>query len=258
MKKKAILISGSSGFIGTELRSQLEKKQDLKYSTLRIDRNKMSKFNKTEYEEIYLIHLAGIFSLNSKDDDILYNANISFGRELLENIELNKLKNIIYTNSIYSLDEEYKNYFYTKSKNSFTKIINSYKQQYSFNLQELFVDNTFGFNDSRGKLIELIIKSYKNDEPLDIEFPDKYIGLINVVDLVNYITENIESNASSKVLISSKYLYEIGSINEFVKSNNKNSSIKKRINSKKFKEPSLEVVKLNSRIENYINIELGR
>ena len=151
MKKKAILISGSSGFIGTELRSQLEKKQDLNYSILRVDRNKLSKFNKTEYEEIYLIHLAGIFSLNSKDDDILYNANISFGRELLENIELNKLKNIIYTNSIYSLDEEYKNYFYTVSKNSFTKIINSYKQKYSFNLQELFVDSTFGFNDSRGK-----------------------------------------------------------------------------------------------------------
>ena len=146
----------------------------------------------------------------------------------------------------------------TKSKNSFTKIINSYKQQYSFNLQELFVDSTFGFNDSRGKLIESIIKSYKSDEPLKIEFPDKYIGLINVVDLVNYILENIERNASSKVVISSKYLYEIGSINEFVKSNNKISSIKKRINSKKFKEPSLEVVKLDSKLENFINIELGR
>ena len=72
MKKKAILISGSSGFIGTELRSQLEKKQDLKYSTLRVDRNKLSKFNKTQYDEIYLIHLAGVFSLNSKDDDKLY------------------------------------------------------------------------------------------------------------------------------------------------------------------------------------------
>ena len=55
-----------------------------------------------------------------------------------------------------------------------------------------------------------------------------------------------------------KYLYEIGSINEFVKSNNKISSIKKRINSKKFKEPSLEVVKLDSKLENFINIELGR
>lgn len=257
-RKKAILISGSSGFIGTELRRQLVKRQDIEHSIVRVDRNNLSKLNKTDYEEIYLIHLAGKFSLDSTDDDELYNANIFFGKELLKNIELNKLKNIIYTNSIYSLDVEYQKYFYTLTKNLFTKIISDHKDVHGFNLQELFVDSTYGFNDKRGKLIELIIKSYKNNEDLKIAFPDKYIGLIDIIELVDFIINKIESNNSSKILVSSKNLYQIGSINEFVNLKTKKNSIKKKINSKKYKEPSLEVVRFDSQLEKFINTELER
>ena len=258
VKKKAIVISGSSGFIGTELRRQLAMRQDLEHSILRVDRNNLSKLNKTEYEEIYLIHLAGKFSLDSTADDDLYNANIFFGKELLENIELNKLKNIIYTNSVYSLREEYTKYFYTKSKNLFTKIINDYKRIYGFNLQELFIDNTYGFNDKRGKIIESIIKSHKSNERFKIAFPNKYIGLIDVIELVKFIINKIECNNSSKILISSKYLFKIGSISEFVNSNKEKSSIKKKINSEKYIEPSLEVIMFDSKLEKFIITELER
>ena len=47
---------------------------------------------------------------------------------MLNNIEMEKLTNIIYTNSIYSLDSEYKNYMYTMTKNDFSKILEAYKK----------------------------------------------------------------------------------------------------------------------------------
>ena len=254
-KNKGIIVSGSSGFVGRNLIKYLYDKKQFEYEILEVDRNQLQILNKTNFDELVLVHLASIFSLEDSKSKDIYNANVSFGLDVLNNIEMEKLTNIIYTNSIYSLDSEYKNYMYTMTKNDFSKILEAYKKHYNFQIQEFFLDNTYGAGDTRGKLLQLLIDSSMKNKALEIKYPDKFISLTDVNDVIDLIFNKIDSVSSSKLVVSSKKQYQIQSIKDFIDSKQNNKILKKE-NSIKFENEIFELYLSEDKIETYIQKEI--
>lgn len=223
MAKTAILITGSSGYIGSNIIKSL-KDEDVFFtyrngidSSFKIISKKNKKIE--DFDEIVVLHLATYFSKNNEDQKLIYAGNIAFGLKLLEEIESLKIKKIIYTNTMFNFykDEYIRELFYTKTKNEFSKILLEFSRSKKIKFEEIFLDNTFGKFDKRKKIIPLIIESiYKNYEN-PIQNPNSFINTIYVKDVVKRIKLSIFSDDVGKSCFIENKQINIFSIYQFLK-----------------------------------------
>ena len=241
-----ILLTGSSGFIGSEILDQLSK-NNIIYITQRKKKKVKKKINqniKKVYFKNYdnlndklsklkidiVIHCATHYIKNhtSKDIKKLSDSNILFGNVILENLRSMKVKKFIYFNTVWeNYNSIKKNYFnlYAVYKSIFKELIAYYKKNLTFiKFYNLSISDTFGALDKRKKIINVLKSNYKKNKSTKILSKNLYLNLLNVEDIVEAVKILIKKNYKSNeyVLKNSKYY----SLKEIINGIN-NTSIKK-------------------------------
>ena len=282
---KKILLTGSTGFIGSELLKDLSKDNKV-YITLR--RKISNKFKSKNivavqfknYKELSnklqnlkinsVIHCATHYVKSHNLDDIekLGDSNILFGNIILENLETMAVKKFINFSTVWEhangKKDNYNN-LYSAYKASFRNIISFYKKKYiKTKFLNLVVSDTFGVNDKRKKIVKVLKTNYKKKILTKIISKNLYINLLNVSDIKNAIRLILKKNYKSNTyLLQNKYDFKISDIiADINKYSDKKIKIKwlsnEIIKEKTYKFRSLKNWKpCNSKIEDLVKVITG-
>lgn len=176
-----ILLTGSNGFIGSNLYEKFCKNNELYL----IIRNK-KKTNKKIYSKIIyfknykelnkklkkikvnlVIHTATHYKKNHTFNDLkkFNESNLYLGNIILENLNTMGVKKFINFSTVWEDYDGIKNNFfnlYAVYKNSFTNLINYYKKKNKkIKFFNIMISDTFGKNDNREKIINTLKDNYK-------------------------------------------------------------------------------------------------
>ena len=277
---KKILLTGSTGFIGSTLAKVLSKKYliyiilrkknrkfsknkniiKIKYSNLKNLNNKLRKFKINT-----VVHCATNKVKNHNFEDIkkLSDSNILFGNIILENLKKMGVKKFINFSTVWeNYDGKKGNYFnlYSAYKASFVNIINYYKKELNnIKFINLAISDTFGQNDKRKKIINVLRDNYKKNYETKVVSKNLYMNLLNVADIKNAIYLILEKNyQSGEYLLENNKSYKIFDIVKNINNNNSKKIKVKWLSNKVLKEKSYKFKVLkgwkpaNSKIEDIV------
>ncbi len=198
-----LLISGATGFIGEHLITRLQKEKHAifivvrpstkeesfpkKIKTYVFDNNieNLTVFMKKEKFD-GVIHLASLFLAQHKSEDIknLIDSNVFFGTTLLEAAAKSGISWFINTGTFW---QHYKNKayspvnLYAASKQAFESLAQYYVETTPINFVTIKLSDTFGKNDTRPKIFNLLSKLRTTGETL-LMSPGKQILDINYIE----------------------------------------------------------------------------
>ena len=265
-----ILLTGSTGFIGSALLNNLSKNNKI-YITLRKKNNihhknkNISKIYFDDYNKLnkklkkikvnIVIHCATHYVKKHKYDDLkkLSNANILFGNIILENLEVMNVKKFINFSTVWTDYNGVKgNFFnlYSVYKENFNNILNFYSK-FSKNTKfyNLNISDTFGKFDKRKKIINLLKINYKKNLLTNIISKNLYLNLLNIIDIINAVNLILKGKVKP---------------NSYILKNNRNFSISKIVNSinslsaKKLKVKWLSKKIIREKLYNYRRLKKWR
>ena len=225
MLNNNLIISGSSGFIGTNLLNYLQNqniyrvKKDKNNEEIYFVDSLNNKINKLESNNSFtFIHLATFFTKDISLDKFVYESNYQYGKRILNKLENINLEKIIYTNSMYCYypDSETRELQYTKSKLQFSDYLNKYCIDKKISYEEIFLDNTYGPNDSRDKILPNIVKSILNFQENPILNPNNLVNLIHVNDVISQLIDAANRSGSYKYAMLNKKSILLISIYEYL------------------------------------------
>ena len=227
MANNKILISGYTGFIGNNLFKNIDPENILLINRESFNQNfKIFDYNLNSVDleivkkyKLIFIHLATFFSKSVDDNEKIHLGNIEFGNNILENIQDFNILKIIYTNTMYKYypDENLRESYYCKTKNQFSDIIEKFCNNFKICKDEIFLDNTFGKNDNRDKIIPLIVRELKSGKGNPINNPNNSINLTYVDDVIKNILLSIKNpNSSSTYSLIGKKSLILQSIFDFL------------------------------------------
>lgn len=264
-----ILITGCTGFIGSNILNKF--KNNNKIFVILRNKKKNEIFNHKNIKKIFyndynnlckklskikvdlVIHAATHYAKehNVKDLEKFTNSNILLGNIILENVINMKVKKFINFSTIwedyYGIKDNYFN-LYSAYKKAFSKILNFYKKKFSsIKFYELMISDTFGENDKRRKIINVLKKNYKNNKVTKIISRKLFINLLNVEDVVNAVfLISMNDIKSGKYLLKNKINFNMFKlVKQFNKKNKKKLKVK-WINNYKVDDKSLSYNKLKS------------
>ena len=175
-----ILITGGSGFIGNSLLEKFKKKKIIlvvkENSKINIKHIKIVKYKNFSDLALKLkniktktvIHCATHYVKEHQLNDIekMIQANILLGSIILElsnKMNVNKFINITTIWELTLINSIKKVNFYSLTKNIFSKIIKFYSTKYKkIKFYNLYLSDTFGDNDKREKILNVIKKKIYN------------------------------------------------------------------------------------------------
>jgi len=260
--KQRILITGSTGFIGSHILNLLLKKNIYIYDILR-EKNKKNKYIKKlkknknyfpifykEFKELEkklkkkkintVINCATYYSTKNDIKAIqnLIETNIVFCSIILEILK-KKIKKFINFGSM--MEHSYKNHFspknfYAVTKFSFQKIEEFYKK---YNPKIKFYDlklyETYGDNDKREKIIPTIIKKYSQNKNIKIVSRNLTMNFVHIESLKLAIEMVINNKVQEgEYCIKNKKFTKIKNIIDLLKRKLKKKIKTKYLSSKKF------------------------
>ena len=154
------------------------------------------------------------------------------------------------------------NYFnlYSAYKASFVNIINYYKKELNnIKFINLAISDTFGKNDKRKKIINVLRDNYKKNYETKVVSKNLYMNLLNVADIKNAIYLILERNyQSGEYLLENNKSYKIFDIVKNINNNNSKKIKVKWLSNKVLKEKSYKFKVLkdwkpaNSKIEDIV------
>ena len=135
---------------------------------------------------------------------------------------------------------------YSKSKQIFRKNIDFYKNNNKkIKFYNFFVSDTYGENDSRKKLINLLKNNYSKNKITKILSKKLYINLLNVKDILEAVNLIINKKINpGNYVLKNKYNFSLQKIVSKINYNNKKKIKIKWISSKIIKEKFYEYKKL--------------
>lgn len=224
MDNNAVIVSGSSGFIGKNFLKTYPNKYFYRVSRLNNQiffedfKNKSDLDFLNPDKDLVLLHLATHFSKNPKDNDLIFEANINFGKNLLNKLTSFNLKKIVYTNTMFNFynEENIRDLYYTKTKQTFGEYLKNFCIKENIFYEEIFLDNTFGVNDTRNKIIPLIVTSIKNGKENPILNPDALINLVSVKDVVSRLYRAISDNRDQSSIFIQEKSFQLKSVYDFL------------------------------------------
>lgn len=205
MKKKAI-VTGATGFIGSNLCKKLLREFDVciivrknsDYANILDINNDLNIFeydgnikNLVEiFEEIkadVVFHLASKIAEQTLDniDDII-NSNITFGVHILEAMKQTDTKLIVNTGTFWQYYEG-DNYspvnFYASSKEAFQNILTFYVEAYNIRAVNLILYDVYSELDKRKKIFTLFNEYADSGEVLNISKGEQYLDCVYIDDV---------------------------------------------------------------------------
>ena len=219
---KNILLTGSTGFIGSELLKYLStynkvyitvrKKYKINSNNENITKiyfnshkNLSYKIKKLKIDTV--VHCATHYVKNHKFEDIkkLSESNILFGNIILENLKIMRVKKFVNFSTVWeNYDGKKDNCYnlYSAYKAGFGKIISFYKKENkNIKFLNLVISDTFGLRDKRKKLVNLLKTNYKRNLVTKVISKNLYINLLNVKDIVSAIKLILKKNYKSDTYI---------------------------------------------------------
>ncbi len=201
-----ILLTGATGFIGTNFILQFYKKYKIIALVRKSsDVEKIKNYCKIYYydesidsiENIFekekiegVVHLATLYISNHDKKDIkpLINSNINFGIFLLEAMKQNPPLFFVNTLSAfeYANDNEYSPMnFYAATKHAFYDITKYYSKILPTVFVHLLLYDSYGKNDTRNKIFNLWRKNSINKEVLEMSAGEQQLDITHVNDIIN-------------------------------------------------------------------------
>ena len=219
---KNILLTGSTGFIGSELLKYLSnynkvyitvrKKYKINSNNKNIikiyfnsHKNLSYKIKKLKIDTV--VHCATHYVKNHNFKDIkeLSESNILFGNIILENLKIMRVKKFVNFSTVWeNYDGKKDNCYnlYSAYKAGFGKIISFYKEENkNIKFLNLVISDTFGLGDKRKKLVNLLKTNYKRNLVTKVISKNLYINLLNVKDIVSAIKLILKKNYKSDTYI---------------------------------------------------------
>ena len=280
--KKKILITGSTGFVGSHIKEYLLKK---KYLVIDLLRKKNRKKIKKIYKNYKPIFYNNIYDLEKKIKKIEYNIIINCATFYSKNYDYKTVLELIKTNILFStlvmignqkhlkkiinfdtmmqhsINENFNPmnvYAITKfAHKNISKFIISKNKNIKFYNLKLY--ETFGLNDKRTKLIPLILKNHQKNKTTNIVSKNLEMNFSNIKDIIQIIEKILNKNlyAPKEYIIKNSKSTNIGKlIYECNKQLKKKIKVKylssKKINLLKIKNSKIYNINLNSNIKNFI------
>lgn len=205
---KNIVVTGATGFVGSNLVRFLLKKNFKIYVILRSDSdlanltdikeeieifrydnsiNKLIDFF-TVVKPITVFHLASNFIAEHEPHQIdsLLQSNITFGLHLLEAMKVSGVKQLINTGTSWQHynNEDYNPVcLYAATKQAFEALIEYYVQAEDFKVITLKLFDTYGETDTRPKLINLLNKFADEKTQLNMSPGEQMLNLVHISDV---------------------------------------------------------------------------
>ena len=219
---KNILLTGSTGFIGSELLKYLSnynkvyitvrKKYKINLNNKNINKIYFNSYKNLRYKIKKLkidtvVHCATHYVKNHNFEDIkkLSESNILFGNIILENLKIMRVKKFVNFSTVWeNYDGKKDNCYnlYSAYKAGFGKIISFYKKENkNIKFLNLVISDTFGLRDKRKKLVNLLKINYKKNLVTKVISKNLYINLLNVKDIVSAIKLILKKNYKSDTYI---------------------------------------------------------
>ena len=280
---KKILLTGATGFLGSELLKSFALQYDVYIITRHKSLNKnfpKKKIKIISYKTFgelnkklirlkldYVVHCATHYVKQHNFDDLekLNKSNILFGNVILENLSNMGVKKFINFSTVWeNYDAKKENFFnlYAAYKNGFNSIINFYKKKAKkTQFYSLVISDTFGEFDVRKKIINTLRINFKKNKVTNIISKNLSLNLLNVKDIevaVNLILKR-KIKPNHYVLKNTKNLLIADIIKRVNKISNKKIRVK-WLSSKNIKEKIYEYKKLSnwkptqSRIQDVVNL----
>tara|TARA_B100001063_G_C16749506_1_gene549432 strand:+ start:659 stop:1516 length:858 start_codon:yes stop_codon:yes gene_type:complete len=230
-----ILITGGSGFIGSSLLEKFREKkiilvakENSKINVKNVKNVKILKYKNfsdlasklKNVKTKTVIHCATHYTKEHKLNDIekMINANVLLGNIILELANKMKMSKFINITTIWELTiikSIKKVNFYTITKNLFSKIIEFYTAKYKkIKFYNLYLSDTFGDNDKRVKILNVIKKNIHTNQKVLINSKNLKMNFLHIKDVVNAISSVEVKNKlkSGNYLICNKKNFRINKI----------------------------------------------
>jgi nucleoside-diphosphate-sugar epimerase len=208
-----VAVTGSTGFIGSNLSNELYSRG---HEVIHVDRTKEkvtklfgpnSKFVSSDQEcqairdnmEFFrpeiLIHCSVFFTPSRDPGNLeeITQANVSNPIKIIE-ASRNQISKIVNLNSYWQIEcSPTISTPYASTKEAFRTYLNLSMQSSGVKVHNLFIPETFGPGDRRGKIVQRMIESQRNGGNLKLIHPQKIIDLTYVPFLVQMLTDFVEN-----------------------------------------------------------------
>ena len=217
-----VVLTGASGFLGRHVVEEIRKSN---HSIVAICRNRLtvptalqsnevacvdSNATVKEFETFFaeirgvvvVVHLAAHYSNLHSADDIakLVESNIHFPTRLVDALSRTKPNSTVINISTLFQHFESREYsplsLYGATKESFLKILDFYAQSELLKVADITIGDTYGANDVRGKLIDLLISHVGSTDTLKLGSGRQNMSLMHITDVAKGISRVIEDHQS--------------------------------------------------------------
>jgi nucleoside-diphosphate-sugar epimerase len=135
-----------------------------------------------------VFHLASLFIAEHRSDQVtdLINSNLLFGTQLAEACARTGVKRFINTGTSwqhYRSDTYDPVCLYAATKQAFEDILDFYANAFSICVTTLKLFDTYGPDDPRPKLVNLLVKAMENGEALDMSPGEQFLDLVHIDDV---------------------------------------------------------------------------
>lgn len=234
-KKKVALVNGATGFVGSHLAKRIVsegwdthiivRQQSILDSVSGI-REKLTIhehdgttdgmldiLNKSN--PLIIFHLASLFLVQhqSKDIESLIKSNILFGTQLVEAMVKKGVYNLVNTGTSWQHynNEDYNPVnLYAATKQAFEAILKFYLETTPLKVITLKLFDTYGPNDPRPKLFNLLKKVAEEQTPLAMSPGEQIIDLVYIDDVIDAFIVAAERLINSKVVNHEDYAVSSG------------------------------------------------
>jgi len=218
MSEKIAFLTGASGYIGSHLLTRLLAEG----WTVHVLARKNHPRNQQVTIHLYdgsiesvicamrnakpqtVFHLASLYLTEHQEKDIsdLVNSNILLGTQVLEAMTQLGVEQFVNAGTAWQQFNEFNANpvnLYAATKQGFEAIVNYYADAKNISAMTLKIFDTYGPNDWRAKLVNLLIARAKSGERIDLSPGEQKIHLVHVDDVVNaFIMAQYHLEGSSK------------------------------------------------------------